>query len=84
MTVDAIVKEDEMLIAKVPKYLSGKKVRIIVKEEESENSSNWKAISATLSEADMLEIPRRNIDEILDDLRTFRETGEVHFQGKFC
>ena len=35
MTVDAIVKEDEMLIAKVPKYLSGKKVRIIVKEEES-------------------------------------------------
>ena len=37
-----------------------------------------------LSEADMLEIPRRNIDEILDDLRTFRETGEVHFQGKFC
>ncbi len=73
MTVDAIVKEDGTLIAKVPKSLSKKKVRIIVKAEESENPSNWEAISAILSEADMLEIPRRNIDEILDDLRTFRE-----------
>ena len=74
MIVDAIVKEDGTLIAKVPKSLSGKKVRIIEKAEESKNPSNWEAISAILNEADMLEIPRRNIDEILDDLRTFRET----------
>ncbi len=73
MIVDAIVKEDGTLIAKVPKSLSGKKVKIIVKAEESKNPSNWEAISAILNEADMLEIPRRNIDEILDDLRTFRE-----------
>lgn len=73
MIVDAIVKEDGTLIAKVPKSLSGKKVKIIVKAEESKKPSNWEAISAILNEADMLEIPRRNIDEILDDLRTFRE-----------
>ena len=73
MIVDAIVKEDGTLIAKVPKSLSGKKVKIIVKAEESKNPSNWEAISAILNEADMLEIPRRNIDEILNELRTFRE-----------
>ena len=79
MVLDAIVKEDGTLIAKVPKSLRGKKVKITIHEEKPKKRkqkklSQWEEISAVLKEADKLDIPRRTIDEILDDLHTFRES----------
>ncbi len=73
MTLNAIVKDDGTLIAKAPKSLKGKEVKIIVKEKDSKKT-NWEAISAILEEADQLDIPKRNIKEILDDIHSFRES----------
>jgi hypothetical protein len=80
MTLYAEVKEDGTLIAKAPKSLWGKKVKITVLEEkpkkpkQKKKLSQWEEISAVLEEARTLDIPRRTIDEILADLRDFRES----------
>jgi len=102
MTLYAEVKEDGTLIAKAPKSLWGKKVKIMIQEEkpaqrkskkivpkenipkhgkrvkspESEDNkeslAQWEKISAILSEARTLDIPRRTSDEILHDLHVLR------------
>ncbi len=71
MILDAEVKEDGTLVAQAPRHLSGKKVRIVIRDK-TKFLSNWSAIAAILSEADRLSIPRRRFDEILDDIRDFR------------
>jgi hypothetical protein len=78
MVIDAIVKEDGTLIAKAPKLLWGKRVKIIIREARhtyaQKKQSQWDEISAILSEARTLDIPRRPSDDILTELRTFRES----------
>jgi hypothetical protein len=71
MILDAEVKEDGTLVARAPRYLSGKKVRIVIRDK-TKFPSNWSAIVAILSEADRLGIPRRSFEEILDGIRDFR------------
>ncbi len=74
MICNAIVKEDGTLIAKVPKSLSGKKIKITLEEKgEKKDLSVWHEISTILKEADTLDIPRRNLKDIISDIRTFRE-----------
>ena len=73
MILDAEIKEDGTLVAKVPRTLIGKKVRIVIKDK-NKASSNWNALSAIFSEADRLNIPRRSLKEILDDVKAFRES----------
>ena len=77
MILDAIVKEDGTLIAKAPESLRGKKVRIkiILKEKREKKSlAAWNELSAIFKKADALDIPRRDIEDIIDDIRTFRES----------
>jgi hypothetical protein len=74
MTLEAIVKEDGMLIAQAPKSLWGKKITITVQEDgpQKQTGTQWDDIAAILQEARTLDIPRRTIDEILADVREFR------------
>ncbi len=75
MIRDAIVKEDGTLIAKVPRSLSGKKIKITLGEKgKKKDLSVWGEISTILKEADTLDIPRRNLKDIIDNIRTFRES----------
>ncbi len=78
MTLDAIVKEDGTLIAQAPKLLRGKRVKIIVRSTRrqyaAKKRSQWDDISAILNDARKLDIPRRSSDEILSELRAFRES----------
>jgi len=80
MVLDAEVKADGTLVAKAPKSLHGKKVKITVREEKPKKPkqykkvSQWEEISAILEEARTLDIPRRTFDEILADLRNLRES----------
>ncbi len=73
MILDAVVEKDGTLIAKAPKSLKAKKVKILVKQNDH-RGSNWDAISAVLKEADKLDLRRRKLGDILHDLRTFRES----------
>jgi hypothetical protein len=76
MTLEAIVKEDGTLIAHVPQSLWGKKITIQVREQHPPKPTNtqWDDIAAILQDARTLNIPRRTIDEILADVRDFRES----------
>ena len=73
MTLDAIIKEDGTLIAKLPRTFSGKHVRIII-EDETPPPSQWENMSAMLQEIDALDLPERTHEEILNELRAFKET----------
>lgn len=79
MVLDAIVKEDGTLIAKAPKSLWGKKIKIIIDPEESSASSRkklsqWERMKMALEEIDALQLPQREFSDILTELRTFKET----------
>ena len=79
MILDAIVKEDGTLIAKVPKLLRGKRVKIIVRPTRRhfislKKRTEWDDISAILNDARKLDIPRRSSEDILAELREFRES----------
>jgi len=74
MTIEATVTEDGTLIAKVPPKLRGKKVRIFVEESGPERPSQWDEIARIVQEAVTLDISRRTHEEILRDLREFRES----------
>ena len=79
MVLDAIVKEDGTLIAKVPKSLRGKKVKITIHEEKPKKRkqkklSQWEEMSAILKEIDALDLPQREFGDILAELREFKET----------
>lgn len=76
MTLEAIVKEDGTLIAQVPRSLWGKKITIQIQEERPRKPARtqWDEIATILQEARTLDISRRTIDEILADVRDFRES----------
>ncbi len=74
MVLDAIVKEDGTLIAKAPKSLWGKKIKISVLEKKSKKISQWEQMSTILNEVQNFDTPQRTIDEILADIHTFRES----------
>jgi hypothetical protein len=42
--------------------------------KNSESLAQWEAMSAIFHEADQLDIPRRSIDAILQDIHEFRES----------
>ena len=79
MLMEAIVKDDGTLIAKVPKSLWGKKIHITIAEsapekQDAQTPSQWDLISSALQDARTLSLPRRTADDILSDLRDFRES----------
>ncbi len=73
MIFHAEVSKRGILTAKVPKSLWGKKVKVSIKETEQEQS-NWEKISKIFEEADTLDFPRRSHEDILKELRSFKET----------
>lgn len=73
MIIDAIVHEDGTLIAKVPESLHGKRIKITLLENK-QSLQMWNEIAAILKESDALDIPKRSITEIIDNIRTFRES----------
>jgi hypothetical protein len=58
----------------ITKFFWGKKVIISIDEETEYETSNWDKISEVLEEADALDFPRKTHEEILRELRAFRET----------
>jgi len=73
MTLNTIIQEDGTLVAKLPKTFSGKHVRITI-EDETPPSSQWEQMSAILQEIDALHLPQRTHEDILNELRAFKET----------
>lgn len=74
MTLDAVVSDDGTLIAKAPKSLHGKHIKITIVEKTPKKPSQWENISAVLEKSETLDIPRRTIDDILQDIHSFRES----------
>lgn len=74
MTLDAVVSDDGTLVAKAPGHLRGRKIRIVIKDRDKSLSS-WNEIAAILDKADRLDTPRRKLDEILNEIRAFRESA---------
>jgi hypothetical protein len=73
MILNATVNPDGTLNAMIPKFLWGKPVTISIFPQVKSQSS-WESISDILKEADALDFPRQTHEEILNELRTFRET----------
>ena len=73
MILHAELNHDGKLNADFPKSLWGKKVVISVRQE-TEAESNWEKICAALEKVDALEIPPRTHEEIIAELRAFKET----------
>ncbi len=74
MMIETMVKDDGMLVVKMPDRYKGKTVRVSIKETDAAPSSQWEAISRILQEADQLNLPERTHEEILREIRAFRET----------
>jgi hypothetical protein len=74
MILQAEINKEGTLNPSIPKFFWGKKVTISINEEIESETSNWKEISAALEKVDALELPRRTHDEILAELRAFKET----------
>jgi len=74
MMIETMVKDDGMLVVKVPDRYKGKTVRVSIQETGVAPSSQWEAISRILQEADQLNLLERTHEEILREIRAFRET----------
>jgi ABC-type antimicrobial peptide transport system ATPase subunit len=74
MTLDAVVNDDGTLVAQAPRYLRGRKIRIVIKDR-NKSLSSWNEIAAILGKADRLNTPRRGLNEILNEIRAFRESA---------
>jgi hypothetical protein len=74
MTIEAQVGEDGMLVTKVPERFKGKKVRISIREIEEARNPQWEQIREILQAADQLDIPRSSHKEIIQEIRSFRES----------
>jgi len=76
MIIHAEVSDDGVVKVKDP-ALWGKSIFLAVPEEETRKptgKTNWEEIWKLFKEADALDIPRRSHEEILHDLRSFRES----------
>lgn len=74
MNLDAMVTDNGTLQANIPKLFWGKKVMVSITTMEERETSNWKNIKAALDKVEQLNLPGRSIEEILAELRAFRET----------
>lgn len=74
MIVQAEISEDGTVKVMDPRF-RGKRVNLSLPEQglEREEKSNWQTIKAAYRKAEQLDFPRRSYDEILRDLREFRE-----------
>ena len=72
MILQAEITKKGTLNAKIPKSLWGKQVVVSIQETEPEQS-NWDRISAALEKVDALDLPGRTHDEILAELRAFKD-----------
>ena len=75
MTIEAEVNADGILRTKVPDRFRGKRVRISIREVEAQGPSQWALIARALERAEASDTPHRDHDEILRELRMFRESG---------
>ncbi|EDN65966.1 hypothetical protein BGP_4471 [Beggiatoa sp. PS] len=73
MILNATINSDGTLNTIIPKFLWGKPVTISI-TPQTESHSSWESISEIFQEADALDFPRKTHQEILSELRTFRET----------
>jgi len=74
MTLDAMVTDTGTLQANIPKLFWGKPVRVSITPLDDLETSNWKNLKAALDKVEQLNLPGRPIEEILAELRAFRET----------
>ncbi len=75
MLIQAEIDENGVIKVRDPKW-RGKKITLSEwNQMEPEGKTNWDAIWKIFQKADALDIPRRSPDEILRDLREFRESG---------
>jgi hypothetical protein len=74
MILHSEVNQEGILQAYLPQF-KGKKVIVSVESTDViKTKSNWEQISSALQQIDVLPIQQRNIEQILNDLRSFRET----------
>jgi hypothetical protein len=74
MPIEATVRDDGTLTIKVPDRYRGKKVHVSIREAEAEPTNQWEAISRIAQEVGRLGLPGRTHEEILKEIRGFRET----------
>ncbi len=74
MTIEAIVSDDGTLVVKVPERYKGKTVRITIQDTELEPADQWTELSQILREAEKLDLPERSHEDIVREIREFRET----------
>ena len=74
MTIEAKVGEDGVLVAKVPDRFKGKTVRISIRGVKEEPSAQWQEIRNVLNAAKQLNVSRKSHEEILREIRSFRES----------
>lgn len=71
MILNTIVNENGTLNTIFPKSLWGKKVTITI---QTESQSSWEMLTDIFQQADELDFQRKTHEEIIDELRIFRET----------
>jgi hypothetical protein len=74
MRIEAEVSKDGVLTATLPERYRGKRVRIIIEDQEGRSAAQWEAICAVLDQAEGMDIARRGHQEILGEVREFRES----------
>jgi hypothetical protein len=75
MTIEAEVNTEGILSTKVPDRFRGKRVRISIREIPQQRASQWSQIARVLERVDASRTPHRSQEEILHELRMFRESG---------
>jgi hypothetical protein len=73
MILNATVNPDGTLNAMIPKFLWGKQLTISI-TPQAESQHSWESINDIFQEVDALDFPRKTHEEILTELRAFRET----------
>ncbi len=74
MILHSEVNQEGILQAYLPQF-RGKQVVVSVESADFiKTESNWEQIGFALKQIDALPIQQRNIEQILNDLRSFQET----------
>ena len=81
MQIEAKVSHDGVVTAQLPDRYRDRKVRVIVEDEDERLSPQWARLAEILDRAETLTITRRSHQQILDDLRGFRESTDPHFRS---
>lgn len=74
MQIEARVSPDGVVTAKLPDRYRGRKVRVIIEDEDERLSPQWAALAEILDRAATQAIPRRSHQEILAEVRELRES----------